>query len=366
MTLEDIALTLTPGLGIKGVVHLLETFGDAQRVFAASTEELLHVARLREDAVRNLIARKGFSAAEKELNYCRHHHITAVASTDADYPPLLREIGDYPHILYVCGHVEALSGRCISMVGTRNLTTYGADVCQALVAGLSARVPELVIVSGLAFGGDAACHRAAVSCGVPTVGVLANALPEVTPAQHTALAREMIEQGGALVSELHANARQNGNFYAARNRIIAALSAGTIVVESAAEGGSLLTAKYADGYGRTVLAIPGRVDAKYSVGTNLLIRNRVAQLILSAEDVIRELMWDLDLQDVGPRPQASSAELIPAEAALLAHFKTEEPLTMNELANLSGLDVGALSALLVGLELAGVIRQMPGNTYRKR
>lgn len=293
MEIEDIALAFTPGLGVKGCVHLLETFGSARGIFTATAEELTGKAELRPDIARSILARDGFGAAEKEMAHCRRHGITPVASTDENYPPLLREIPDYPHVIYVQGDPTALCGTMISMVGTRGRTSYGERMCRELVAGLAERVHGLCVVSGLAFGIDGDCHRAALACGAATVAVLANALPGVTPSAHASLAREILASGGALVTELHSRTRQNGSFFLARNRIIAALSAGTIVVESGSTGGSLVTAQYADSYDRTVMAVPGRATDTMSAGTNTLIRNRKAQLILTAADVIREMGWDL-------------------------------------------------------------------------
>ena len=293
MTIEDIALQMTPGIGVKGAVHLLGVFGSARDIFAAAPDELAGEAGLREEIAREIVRRRGFAAAEKELEHCRRNGIAAIASTDPEYPPLLREIPDYPHVLYIKGDTAALSARCLSMVGTRNATPYGQTMCNRLVEGLAAQGPGLCIVSGLAFGIDVAAHRAALAAGVPTVAVLANPLPEVTPAQHTAVARDILDHGGALVTELHSQTRQNGTAYIARNRIIAGLSAGCIVVESPDSGGSLVTAHCADDYDRSVMAVPGRATDRMSAGTNHLIRNRKAQLVLTADDIVRELMWDL-------------------------------------------------------------------------
>ena len=236
MTIEDIALQMTPGIGVKGAVHLLGIFGDARGIFAAAPEELAMKAALREDIIRNIVHRKGFAAAEKELGYCRRNSISAIASTDPEFPALLREIPDYPHVLYLKGNAAALSARCVAMVGTRRATPYGQTMCNRLVEGLAAQVPGLCIVSGLAFGIDVAAHRAALAAGVRTVAVLANPLPGVMPAQHTAVARDILDHGGALVTELHSQTRQNGTAYLARNRIIAGLGAGCVVVESPDSG----------------------------------------------------------------------------------------------------------------------------------
>ena len=334
MTIEDIALQMTPGIGPKGAVHLLEQFGDARSVFATTAGELTGKAELRPELVQQIVRRKGFSAAEKELAYCRRNGIAAIASTDPEYPPLLREIPDYPHVIYVRGSVEALSARCVSVVGTREATPYGQTACNRIVEGLAERVPGLCIVSGLAFGIDVAAHRAALAAGVPTVAVLANPLPGVTPAQHTDVARDILAHGGALVTELHSQSKQNGNFYLARNRIIAGLSAGCIVVESPDSGGSLFTAHCADAYDRTVMAVPGRITDRASSGTNHLIRNRKAQLVLTADDVVRELMWDLGENPSRLRPKPATPELTPDEAGLLGCFRTDDPLSVEALGEL--------------------------------
>ena len=365
MTLEDIALQMTSGIGVKGAAHLLEIFGNARNIFNASSDELIQKAALRPQIARNIVQKQAFSNAEKEIAYCQRHGIQIIASTDPQYPPLLHEIPDYPPVLYVKGEVNVLSTRCISMVGTRQATPYGQTMCNRLVDQLAERIPELCIVSGLAFGIDVAAHRAALAAHVPTIAVLANALPGVTPAQHAGVARDILAHGGALVSELHSQSKQNGNFYLTRNRIIAALSAGCIVVESPDSGGSLVTAHYADGYNRTVMAVPGRATDRTSSGTNHLIRNRKAQLVMSADDVIRELMWDLGENPAMFRPQAPTPALTSDEERLLSLFPTSDPLPFETLAEQSGLNPGELTVLLVGLELSGAIRQLPGNRYMK-
>lgn len=365
MTIEDIALQMTPGIGIKGAVHLLEEFGSASRIFEAPAAELIERAQLRPDAAKQIARRTGFGAAEKELAYCRRHGIVAVASTDPEYPPLLREIPDYPAVLYIKGDPAALKARCLSIVGTRDATPYGQTLCSRLVEGLADRVADLAIVSGLAFGIDAVAHRAALAAQVRTVAVLANPLPEVTPAQHTAFAREIVAQGGALVSETHSQTKQNGTGYLTRNRIIAALSAGCVVIESPENGGSLSTAAYADSYDRTLMAVPGRVTDPKSQGCNHMIATRRAALIRSAGDIIREMGWDLESDTAVRRPRPATEQLTADEAGLLGCFRTGDPLAVEELAGLSGLDPGTLTTLLLGLELAGAVRQLPGNRYMK-
>ena len=321
--IPDIALTLTPGIGPKGAVHLLDVFGSAEAVFSASADELIEKARLRPELARAILQKKAFADAEREVKHCRKHGIEIIASTDAQYPALLRETADYPHVLYVLGSPEALGKTTLTMVGTRRMTPYGQQMADRLIGELADRVADTVIVSGLAFGIDTACHRAALAFGMPTVGIIASALPGITPAQHTAVARDMIEHGGAVVSELHSQTRQNGNFYHSRNRLLAGISGGTVVVESPAEGGSMDTARLADGYNRMLMAVPGRATDFASAGTNLLIRTQRAQMVCTGEDIVREMMWDQNRPgDLIDRPTATHARRRGA-AGLLPHRRPD-------------------------------------------
>lgn len=366
MTIEDIALQMTPGIGVKGAVHLLECFGTAERIFRASEEELLGLAELKPEPARQLLRRTGFAAAEKEIRHCTKHDIKAIASTDPDYPALLREIPDYPHVIYVKGDPRALAARTLSVVGTRDTTPYGQVMCDKLVCRLAERVPNLVIVSGLAFGIDVAAHRAALASAIPTVAVLPCPLPDILPTQHTGIARDILAHGGALVTELHSQTRQNGTAYTARNRIIAALSAGCVVVESPDSGGSLLTAHFANDYDRTVMAVPGRATDRTAAGTNHLIRHHKAQLVLCAEDIIVEMGWDLAPEEPASfRPPVETSPLTPEQEALLAFFPTSDPVSVDTLHARSGFGPGQLATLLLTLELAGRLRQLPGNRYMK-
>lgn len=363
MKLEDIALTFIPQLGVRGAVHLLECFGSASAIFAASVEELHRRAGLREDVARNIVAHKGFAEAERELEYCHRNNITAIASSDENYPPLLREIDDYPVVLYVRGEVAALQRPAVAFVGTRKMTPYGERVCSELIASLAEVVPDVAIVSGLAYGIDGAAHRAALSAGVATIGVVANPLPYVTPTAHDRLAAEIVGRGGAIISELSSQTKQNGRYFIPRNRLIAGLSAGTVVVESPEAGGSLSTAAFADGYSRSVMAVPGRISDANSRGCNILIRNKKAQAVLSGRDIAAELMWELELEHA-PSEKRAAQPLTSEEEYLLSLFD-QEPVHVDTLLERSGLTSGELSLQLMTLELSGAIRPLRGNMYEK-
>lgn len=363
MPLESIALSFVPRLGVRGAAHLVELFGSARAVYAATKEQLLEQAQLSEDVAKAILSRQGMREAEREIAYCRANEIVALGCDDERYPMLLRQIDDFPMALYVRGNVEALSRRSVAFVGTRKVSTYGQRMCSTLVGQLHELLADVVIVSGLAYGVDGECHRAALSYGATTVGVVANALPEVTPTVHSRLASEMIQAGGAVVSELHSQTKQNGRLYIPRNRLIAGLAAGVVVVESAESGGSLSTAAFADGYGRSVMAVPGRAVDSNSLGCNLLIRNRKAQMVLSAEDVVAELMWDLDLAAM-PEKVREELPLNEQESSFMTYFGSEA-VSLEELHQRSGLSLGELSLMLMNLELSGVVRQLPGKLYER-
>ncbi|MFR9603626.1 MAG: DNA-protecting protein DprA [Rikenellaceae bacterium] len=360
----DIALTLTPRLGANGIAHLLECFSSAENIFSATEEELIHFAQLKPSVAKEIIKRSGLEAAKSEMAYCDKNGIIPVASTDKEYPQLLRETNDYPHVLYVKGNINILNNRAVSIVGTRKITPYGHRACDVIVKEIAECVPNSVLVSGLAFGVDSAVHRAALHYKVATIAVLPSPLNSITPAQHTSLANEIIESGGALVTELHSQISHNGRFYISRNRIIAGYSGATIIVESPESGGAMVTAKTAHGYNRIVGAVPGRITDFMSTGCNKLIANRVATAILSGADIIRELMWDLD-EDVKPQASVAPLQLTPQEATMLKYFVNDEPLHINTLASVSGLPIGELSAMMIGLELSDAVKLLPGCRYER-
>lgn len=362
MPLKDIALTFVPQLGVRGAAHLIDVFGSAEAVYQASESDLKYRAALREDIARDIASGRGLPEAEREMEYCRRHSIVPLGSGDSRYPRLLREIDDFPTVLYVRGNVEALQRRSVAFVGTRKISSYGQRVSDELVRSLVDVVPDVAVVSGLAYGVDGACHRAALAAGAVTIGVVANSLPSITPATHERLAEDMMAHGGAVVTELNSQCRQNGRYYIPRNRIIAAMTAGVVVVESPEVGGSLSTAAFADGYGRSVMAVPGRLTDLNSRGCNRLISNRRAQMVLSGSDIAQELMWELGVASPVPAPQRQP--LTADEERLLALFDSDA-VSIDWLQERSGVSIGELSLTLMTLELSGAVRQLPGKRYEK-
>ena len=367
MTIEDFMLLFTRGIGSRGAAHLVDYFGSAEELFSASRSEIVEGAGLRGELADRLLSMEGREAARREVEYCRKHNIRAIAATDAEYPIPLREAVDRPHILFVRGEVDALSMRTLSMVGTREVSPSGMHVCEKLIGGLAPLVDDLCIVSGLAYGVDATCHRAAMNHDVTTVAVVASTLPEVSPAPHRTLAEDIVKRGGALVTELHSQTRQNGSYFLARNRIIAAISMGTLVVESPASGGSLTTADMADGYGRVVMAVPGRITDVSSFGCNNLIRSGKARLVLTPTDIIEDMGWSISKQCKCDKVVVDEnlEALSPTERMTLRAFDSSVMLDWAQLIEATGLTMGELSMVVMDLEMKGLIRSLPGKRYER-
>ena len=365
MVIKDLALLFIRGLGSRGIVHLIDHFGSAEAIYRAPLNALVNDAKLRKDVAERIVAGEGIKEAEREVEYCRKHQICAIAATDEEYPEALRETSDRPHVLFVKGNVRALHMRTLSMVGTREATPSGIHAADKIISSLATQIPNLCIVSGLAYGIDSACHRSALAHKVTTIAVVADTLPNVSPAPNRNLADEILRQGGAIVSELHSQSKQNGQLFIARNRIIAALSMGTIVVESPASGGSLATADIADSYGRTVMALPGRITDSQSFGSNNLIRSGKARMILTANDIIEDLGWSVEQQTEEVEIESPLANLNPTEQIIYKAFDSAATLDWAGLTAATGLTMGELAMALMDMELKGLVRCLPGKRYER-
>lgn len=365
MNILDLALLFTPGLGNKTIAHLIEVFGSAEALFGASESELRERGGLHRDTIiRDIRTRAGEAAALREMEYCEKHHIIAIAATDPVYPPLLLECADRPHVIFVRGNPHALSAHSVAFVGTRTISSYGQAVGRKLVEQLHELRPDVCVVSGLAFGNDENAHRAALEVGAPTVAVIANALPEVTPAANSVLAERIVAQGGAILTEVSSQHKNAGRFFPARNRIIAGIADGTVVVESPYDGGSLITAECAFGYDRIVMAVPGRAFDKNSYGSNMLIKQRKASMVCSASDILHELGWDAQRHDEAVfAPETAAVETLnlqPDERALLDAMGEAEIVEYEALVERTGFSPQRVVALLTALELCDAVRLLPG------
>ena len=304
--------------------------------------------------------------ADFELKYIEEHGIRALTLMDDDYPQRLTECPDAPLILYYTGNSDLNQAKIVSIVGTRQITQYGADLIRRFIVGLRLHCPKVLIVSGLAYGVDINAHRQALENGYETVGVLAHGLDQIYPYRHKETAEAMVRHGGLLTEFMTQTNADKPNFVR-RNRIVAGMADAVVLVESAAKGGGLITAEIAQSYDRSVFAFPGNVDAELSKGCNNLIRDNGAALITSADDFVKAMGWyDETLRRLANNDGIERnlfPDLSPEEQAVVNLLQQTNDLQLNILSVKTGLPIGQLAALLFQLEMKGVVKPLAGGMY---
>ena len=311
------------------------------------------------------LSREALAFAEKELAFVEKHGIGLYYYKDANYPYRLAQCVDAPLLMYAKGNVNVDTKHVVSVVGTRIPSERGKDWCRRLVLDLAAKVPDLTIISGLAYGIDVVAHKAALEAGVPTVIIPAHGLDRIYPAVHRQVAVQALDKGGILTEYACGTEPERFNFVA-RNRIVAGLADALVVVESKKKGGSLITAEMAIDYGRDVFAMPGRLDDVCSAGCNDLIKHNKAQLIEAADDLIAAMQWEEVKREVVQTTMVEMlANLSPTQERLVALLReAEDGLHINQIVMETQLSYGTVSAELVMLELEDIVKSMPGGMWR--
>lgn len=288
----SIALTMVPGIGHIGAKHLMDEAGSAGFIFHNREALLECVSGISRRVVNALDCPQAIDRAKQEFDFVQKNNIRCLTITDEEYPSRLRECEDAPVVLFFKGNTDLNALRVVNMVGTRHATDYGTRICASFLHDLKVLCPDVLVVSGLAYGIDINAHRAALANQLSTVGVLAHGLDRIYPYVHRKTAIDMLDNGGLLTEFLTGTNPDRHNFVS-RNRIVAGMCDATIVIESAEKGGSLITAELAEGYHRDCFAFPGRLNDEYSKGCNQLIRDNKASLLLSAEDFVSAMGWDI-------------------------------------------------------------------------
>jgi len=346
-------LTLVPGIGGETQRRLLQSFGLPEAVFAAGMKALTDVVGAAQ--AERLLAFDGTAGIEAATIWAEAPGNRILTLADADYPQALLECADPPTLIYVKGSAPLLNGKSLAIVGSRNPTPQGEANASAFAAELAAA--GLSIVSGLALGIDAAAHRGAMKAGGHTIAVIGTGADRIYPARNRELAHAICEHG-AILSEFPLGTPPLPGNFPRRNRLIAGLSRGCLVVEAAARSGSLITARLAADFGREVFAIPGSIHSPLSKGCHQLIRQG-AKLVESAQDVLEELGWAS--ATASALPAASAAQGTDALLMALGH----DPCTIDVLAARAGLTPDALLAMLLQLELEGHVASLPGGRYQR-
>ena len=360
-----IALTHMTGFNAQMALQLYQELGGGEAVYQHRTD----IGDVVPDCAPRLVeALKNWDDALKraaaEMEFITKHGIQALAQNDDNYPARLRECPDAPVIVYYKGNADLNQRRIINMVGTRRCTAYGQDLVRHFITRLKELCPQVLIVSGLAYGIDICAHRQALTVGYETVGVLAHGLDIIYPANHRQTATEMVSYGG-LLTEYTTQTEPFPNNFRQRNRIVAGMSDATIVVESAYKGGALITARIAQDYGRDVLAFPGAIGAPQSEGCNHLIRDNKAGLITSADDFVSAAGWQIDTE----RSKSTTVErqlfpeLTQEEQQIVALLQQTNDLQLNMLSVKTNISIGQLTALLFQLEMKGVVNPLAGGIY---
>lgn len=361
----SMALTLVPGIGHIWAKKLVDGVGSAADVFRLRRELPERLPGVSQRVADILDCPAAFARAQREYEFIQKNRIRCFTLSDPEYPSRLRECDDAPIALFFKGEADLNALHILNMVGTRNATDYGKQLCATFLRDLRELCPDVLVVSGLAYGIDIHAHREALTHHLPTVGVLAHGLDRIYPAVHRKTAVDMLSQGGLLTEFLSETTPDKHNFIS-RNRIVAGMCDATIVVESAAKGGSLITADIAESYHRDCFAFPGRAGDALSLGCNQLIRDNKAALLLSAEDFVRSMAWLPAAPST--QPQAVQRNLFPdltgEEQQVVALLGERGNQQINTLVVITDIPVHRMNAILFELEMKGVVRVLAGGMYQ--
>lgn len=356
---------MTPGIAPELVLAFSQTNQALEDFFRLGMHELSALIEgnnnLRlEQATRD----KALIKAEKELKFIERHNIRPLFITENEYPTLLREIYNPPVMLFTLGEAELNAEQTMAVVGTRKCTSYGINFVSSMITGLAEYFPKLLVVSGLAFGIDAAAHKASLDNKLPTAAVLAHGLDMIYPAAHRSLARMILDNGGILVSEYTSKTTPYRRNFLERNRVIAGLSELTVIAESDIRGGAMNTAHQAFVNNREVMALPGRINDKLSSGCNHLIRKEKAHLITNATDIMELMNWrPLNIMQA-PKQRNLFPELEGVPAEIYGHLNmSKRPMMIDELLKLTGLPIKTLLSTLTEMEFDGIVSKLPGSRY---
>lgn len=363
-TLCSIALTRVGYVPLASLLELYRCAGSATKIVESHAD----IRSFAPDATPRLAEAFAYMGdamhrAEAEMQWCADNGVAAICMGDDRYPQRLKECQDAPLVVYYKGTADLNATHVVSIVGTRHCTTYGTDIVRRFCADLRSLCPQTLVVSGLAYGIDINAHRQSLMNGLPTVAVLAHGLDDLYPRQHRQTADEMVKNGG-LLTEFPTLTNADKKNFVRRNRIIAGLADATIVIESRARGGGLITCSIAQSYNRDVFAFPGAVTSEMSQGCNNLIRDNGAALITSAEDFVKAMRWDNGKRLSEAREKGIERQLFPdltdEERKIVNALTQQNDLQINLLTVRTGIPVANLSAMLFTLEMKGVVKTLAG------
>ena len=349
-----------PRIGDITAKKLIGICGSPSAVFADKRDHLLKINGIGSWSLEGLYDETYLKEAMVECEYIQRNNVAFTFYQDKEYPSKLLHCPDAPLLLFYRGTIDIQDQLILSVVGTRNMTSYGATFCRELVEGLAPLNP--VIVSGMAYGIDICIQKEAVKNGLQTIGCLAHGLNQMYPKIHQQYAKE-IESNGGFITEFWSSSSPDRENFLRRNRIIAGLSEATLVVESAERGGSLVTADLAFHYNREVFAVPGRVNDEYSKGCNNLIKKQKAQMISNAAELIYFMGWDVDKKVSTGRQRNLFVELDEIEQKIFYFLQEQGRQELDTISIACKLPVYKTSSILLNMEMKGVITPLPGKYF---
>ena len=357
--LYQIALTQIPHVGAIHAKNLLSVYGNAKNIFKAPKhhlEKIEGIGSVRATAIRSF---SHFSDCENELIFLEKKKIIPLYMSDENFPKRLLNCYDHPIVLYYKGNADLNTSKMIAIVGTRNNSEYGKQICEQLIADL--KDEKILIISGLAFGIDTITHKTCLKQNVSTVGVLAHSLDRIYPIENKQMAKHMLENGG-LLTEFISGTKPDRENFPKRNRIVAGMVDAVVVVESGKKGGSIITAEIANSYNRDVFAIPGRITDERSDGCNYLIQQNKAILLSGADHLLEIMNWKLL-----PKKQSKQRSLFlhfNNEEQLIVDILKDRPHAIDEIYQKTKLTGSKVASALLMLEMNGVLHCLPGKIYR--
>jgi DNA processing protein len=357
----QIALTLLPGVGDVLGKKLVAYCGGVEAVFREKKTALEKIPGIGNKLVEAILSQKVFDRADEEIAFIEENNIQPLFYLHSNYPARLKNCVDSPIILYYKGTGDLNGQKVISIVGTRNATNYGKEVCEKIIGGLAAH--NTMVVSGLAYGIDTCAHRNALEQNLKTVAVLGHGLDRVYPYLNRGLAEKMLDQGG-LVSEFMSQTKPDRENFPRRNRIIAGMADATLVIEAAKSGGALITAEIANSYNRDVFSVPGRIGDTWSEGCNALIKTNKAHLVQAPEDIAYIMGWDASRKTNPKMQRQLFIELSPDEEKIVNVLRNVETIGIDDVGFNTGLPVSKVSSTLLNLEFQGLVKVLPGKVYK--
>lgn len=355
-----LALQKAKGIGAINAKKLMAHLGSAEAVFTADKQILEKIDGIGSYTIKDIQNTKNLESAEKEFEYVISNNIKHTSFLDSDYPEKLKHCIDGPLLLFYDGNIHFEKQPIISIVGTRQMTSYGRSFIEKLIDGIKQYNP--IVISGFAYGVDITAHKEAIKNKLQTIAILANGIDQLYPKVHKKYVAQVLENGGFYTEYWH-DEEPLREYFLQRNRIIAGISDATIVVESASKGGSLVTARIANSYNRDVFAVPGRTTDLFSQGCNNLIRTNRAALLNSAEDLVYLLNWDQKEKNTKIIQPQLFVNLEGDEKIIYEYLLKNGKTLLDTVSLACKIPIYKISGVLVNLELQGLVRPLPGKLF---